>query len=67
MNKVVALGFGLLLLLIIIVVFGPIAVIMSLNTLFGLEIPITILTWASVVVLYCFLNAAVTTKVTIKK
>ena len=49
------------------VVAGPIAVIFALNTLFGLTIPVDFNTWISVVVLYCFLNAAISTSVKIKK
>lgn len=57
----------LLALAIFLVVAGPIAVIFSLNTLFGLAIPVDFNTWVSVIVLYCFLNAAISTSVKIKK
>jgi hypothetical protein len=53
--------------LVLIVVFGPIAVIYALNTLFGLSIPIYLETWLSVVIIYFFLNAASSTSISIKK
>ena len=59
--------FAIIALAIFLVVAGPIAVIFSLNTLFGLAIPVDFNTWVSVVVLYCFLNAAISTSVKIKK
>ena len=59
--------FAIIALAIFLVVAGPIAVIFSLNTLFGLSIPVDFNTWVSVIVLYCFLNAAISTSVKIKK
>ena len=47
----------------ILIVIGPILIIWSLNTLFGMGIPFTIWTWLSVVIL----GSVLKTKVTISK
>lgn len=47
----------------ILIVIGPILIIWSLNTLFGMGIPFTIWTWLSVVIL----GSVFKTKVTISK
>ena len=47
----------------ILIVIGPILIIWSLNTLFGMGIPFTIWTWLSVVIL----GSVLKTKVTINK
>ena len=44
----------------ILIVIGPILVIWSLNTLFGMGIPFTIWTWLSVVILGSVFKAKVT-------
>lgn len=49
MNTVQALM--LILLAVLLVIFGPLAIIWSLNTLFALAIPYTFWTWLAVVVL----------------
>lgn len=52
----------LIMFIIAIVVLGPIAVIWSLNLLFGLSIAYTFYTWLAVVVLGSFLRGNVTVK-----
>ena len=47
----------------ILIVIGPILIIWSLNTLFGMGIPFTIWTWLSVVIL----GSVLKTKVNINK
>ena len=44
----------------ILIVIGPILIIWSLNTLFGMGIPFTIWTWLSVVILGSVFKAKVT-------
>ena len=44
----------------ILIVIGPILIIWSLNTLFGMGIPITIWTWLSVVILGSVFKAKIT-------
>lgn len=53
--------------IIAVVVVLPFGVIVALNTLFGLTIPFEFNTWISVVILYLFLNAAVSTSITVKR
>lgn len=49
---------GLIILLIVLIGVGPILTIMSINTLFGLNIAINFYTWLSVVWLGIVLNGA---------
>ena len=49
---------GLVILLIVLIGLGPILTIMSINTLFGLNIAINFWTWLSVVWLGIVLNGA---------
>ena len=44
----------------ILIVIGPILIIWSLNTLFGMGIPFTIWTWLSVVILGSVFKAKIT-------
>lgn len=53
--------------IIAVVVLLPLGVIIAMNTLFGLTIPLEFDTWISVVILYLFLNAAVSTSITVKR
>jgi len=43
---------GVIIFIAIVVIFGPIAVIWALNTLFVLSIPTNIYTWSSVLILW---------------
>lgn len=49
---------GFVILLIVLIGVGPILTLMSINTLFGLNIAINFWTWLSVVWLGIFLNGA---------
>ena len=49
---------GFVILLIVLIGVGPILTLMSINTLFGLNIAINFWTWLSVVWLGVFLNGA---------
>ena len=49
---------GIIVLLVILIGLGPILTLMSINTLFGLNIAINFYTWLSVVWLGIFLNGA---------
>lgn len=52
----------MLLLILLLVIVGPLLVIWSLNTLFGLVIEYSLTTWAAVVILNAFISTAITTR-----
>ena len=51
MTKDVAVGFAIVALIVAIVVFGPLLIIWSLNTLFALSIEYSLATWFAALVL----------------
>ena len=57
MNDNVAVGTLLILLLIVVIIFGPLLTIWALNTLFALAIPYTLSTWFATAVLGSFFTA----------
>lgn len=52
----------MLLLILFLVIFGPLLVIWSLNTLFGLAIEYSLTTWAAVVILNAFISTAISAR-----
>lgn len=52
----------LILSIIFILGFGPLLVILALNTLFGLNIEFNLTTWSSVIILHAFFHSAVSLK-----